>query len=87
MKMTVEMRIAASVAPAQRDEVEDRDEEPERDRVLAPDGEEDDRGDRSGHQADEQVARHIAANRPVDVPPDALVTDTRRPPEEAQEAL
>ena len=55
----------------QRDQVEDRDEQPERDRVRNAEGEQHDGRDDAGDQADREVAGHVAADRPVDVVADA----------------
>ena len=51
----------------ERDQVEDRDDHPERDRVGNAHRQQHDRRQPAGYQADEQVARHVAADGAVDV--------------------
>ena len=52
------------------DQVEDRHEQPERDRIRNADAEQHGGRDDAGDQADRQVAGHVTADRPVDVVPD-----------------
>ena len=56
--------------PGEWDQVEDRDDQPERDGIRNVGDEKDDRRERPGDQTDQKVARHIAADRPVDVASD-----------------
>ena len=57
----------------QRDEIEHRDEEAERDRELTAEDEEHHGGQRSGDHADEQISGDVARDGLVDVTPDPLV--------------
>ena len=71
----------------QRNQIEDRDDEPERDRIVAAHGEQDDGGYRPCDEADQQVPRDVPADRPVDLPPDPLVARPRGVPAGAERAL
>ena len=61
----------------ERDKVENRYDEAERDRIVAADGEEDDRGRSPGDEAEEEVARDVAADRAVHLTAHPLVPQAR----------
>src|SRR6266545_3080025 len=71
----------------ERNQIQDRDEQGERYRVGDAENAQHDRRGDSCDDADQEVARHVAADRAVDVPPDPAPALTRAVRQEAVEAL